>query len=398
MRALTGIRVLDLTHMVAGPYCGMMLADLGAETIKIEPPGTGEGTRRLLADDPRNTLDGMGAYFLALNRNKKSITLNLKTPAGRALFYDLVRISDVVVDNFSVGVTQRLEIDYEHLSAVNPRIVTCSITGFGGSGPGAERVAFDLVAQAMGGTMSLSGPLGGPPTRFGPPIGDIGGGIMGIIGIQAALIARMQTGQGQHVDISMLDAQISILNYVAAVYSLSGHIPHPMGNAHFVHVPYNSYPTQDGYVIIAILTDDFWKNFVRAFGFSDLDTLENERQPGRLKNQALIDGRIAELFQTNTQAYWLEKLREARIPSAPVNNVAQAVSDEQVLYRNMYPAVQTPHGHTVHLAGNPVKLSATHEERFEPPPLLGQHNQEIYGNLLHVEPERLAELERDGVI
>jgi CoA:oxalate CoA-transferase len=398
MRALQGLRVLDLTHMVAGPYCGMMLADLGAETIKIEPPGTGEGTRRLLADDPRNTLDGMGAYFLALNRNKKSVTINLKHPAGRALFYDLVRVSDVVIDNFSVGVTGRLEIDYPRLSAINPRIITCSITGFGGTGPGADRVAFDLVAQAMGGTMSLSGPMGGPPTRFGPAIGDIGGGIMGIIGIQAALIARMQTGRGQHVDISMLDAQLSILNYVAAVYSLSGHIPQPMGNAHFVHVPYNSYPTQDGYVIIAILTDDFWKNFVRAFGLTDLDTPENERQPGRLRNQALIDTRIATLFQTNTQAHWLEKLREARIPSAPVNNVAQAVSDPQVAHRNMYPEVRTPHGSTVHLAGNPVKLSETHEERFDPPPLLGQHNQEIFCGLLGLDGERLTELQNAGAI
>ncbi len=398
MRALQGLRVLDLTHMVAGPYCGMMLADLGAETIKIEPPGTGEGTRRLLADDPRNTLDGMGAYFLALNRNKKSVTINLKNPAGRALFYDLARVSDIVVDNFSVGVTKRLEIDYDHLSAINPRIITCSITGFGGSGPGSERVAFDLVAQAMGGTMSLSGPMGGPPTRFGPPIGDIGGGIMGIIGIQAAVIARMQTGRGQHVDISMLDAQISILNYVAAVYSLSGHIPHPMGNAHFVHVPYNSYPTQNGYVIIAILTDDFWKNFVQAFGFTDLDTPENERQPGRLRNQALIDNRISELFMTNTQEHWLKKLQDARIPSSPVNNVAQAVHDEQVQYRNMFPEVRTPQGNTVHLAGNPIKLSETHEERFDSPPLLGQHNQEVFGELLGLDPKRMEELQQEGAI
>lgn len=399
MQALTGFRVLDLTHMVSGPYCGMMLADLGAETIKVEPPGTGEGTRRLLADDPRNTLHGMGAYFLALNRNKKSVTINLKHPDGLALFYDLVRTADVVLDNFSVGVPERLQIDFARLSAINPRIVTCSITGFGGTGPGKDRVAFDLVAQGMGGTMSFSGPPGGPPTRFAPAIGDIGGGVMGVIGIQAALLARVTTGRGQHVDISMLDTQISFLNYVAAVYSLSGDIPQPLGNAHFIHVPYNSYPTRDGYVIVAIITDAFWKTFVSALPpLADLDTPENDRQPGRLKNQALIDARIADLFRTNTQAYWLKQLQMARVPCAPVNNVAQALSDVQVQHRHMYPEITTPFGGSVQVAGNPVKLSDTHEERFDPPPALGQDNAAIFGGLPGYDTARLARLKEVGAI
>jgi len=398
VRALDGLRLLDLTHMVSGPYAGMMLADLGAQTIKVEPPGAGEGTRRLLADDPRNTLDGMGAYFLALNRNKQSVTINLKHEAGIALFYDLVRVSDIVLDNFSAGVTERLRIDYAHLAEINPRIITASITGFGGTGPDRDRVAFDLVTQAVGGTMSLSGPEGGPPTRFGPAIGDIGGGVMGVIGVLAALIARARTGRGQHVDISMLDAQISFLNYVATVHALSGEIPGPLGNGHFIHVPYNAYAARDGYVIIAIITDAFWKEFVRAFALADLDTSENEQQPGRLRNKQHIDARITEFFQTDTQAHWLARLAEARIPAAPVNNIAQALHDPQVQARNMYPEVRTPLGGVTHIPGNPIKLSETHEERFEPPPLVGQHNAQIFGGLLGKTPEEIAALRAAGAI
>ena len=207
MKALHGIRLLDLTHMLSGPYAGMMLADMGAETIKIEPPGRGEGTRRLLASDPANSLHGMGAYFLTLNRNKKSMTLNLKSAEGLALFYELVQSADVVLDNFSAGVTERLKISHDELSAVNPRIITCTITGFGETGPDNQRPSFDIVAQAMGGGMSITGQPGSPPTRAGIPIGDLGGGLMGAIGVLAALVARETTGRGQHVDISMLDTR-----------------------------------------------------------------------------------------------------------------------------------------------------------------------------------------------
>ncbi|HEX2618827.1 MAG TPA: CoA transferase, partial [Phototrophicaceae bacterium] len=254
MKALQGIRMLDLTHMLSGPYAGMMLADLGADTIKIEPPETGEGTRKLLANDPRNSLHGMGAYFLTLNRNKKSITLNLKSDEGRALFYELVAVSDIVLNNFSAGVMAKLKLDYETLSQINPRIITCSITGFGETGPGKDQVAFDMVAQAMGGGMSITGQPGGSPTRSGIPIGDLGGGLMGVVGVLAALTARNTTGRGQHVDISMLDAQISLLNYMATMWSLSGDVPTMLGNAHFVHVPYNTFATQDGYIILAVIT------------------------------------------------------------------------------------------------------------------------------------------------
>ncbi|MDW8325278.1 MAG: CoA transferase [Anaerolineales bacterium] len=397
MKALQGIRLLDLTHMLSGPYAGMMLADLGAETIKIEPPGTGEGTRKLLATDPKNSRHGMGAYFLTLNRNKKSVTLNLKSEAGLALFYELVKHADIVLDNFSAGVTERLRIDHARLAAINPRIITCTITGFGETGPGRDWPAFDIVAQAMGGGMSITGLPNGTPVRSGIPIGDLGGGLMGVVGVLAALVARQQTGRGQHVDISMLDAQISLLNYMATMYFLSGEVPGPLGNGHFVHVPYDCFPCSDGYVIIAVIVDEFWKNLMQIVDLPELDTEENRHQPGRWKNRALINQKLSERLRTNTQAYWLEKLRAARIPCAPVNNFAQALSNEQVLARGMVVEVEHPQGGCVKMPGNPVKLSE-HEDTYSPPPLLGQHTEEVLKTLLGKTDEEIRELRLAGVI
>lgn len=398
MRALSGIRILDLTHMLSGPYAGMMLADLGAETIKVEPPGTGEGTRKLQATDPRNSVHGMGSYFLTLNRNKRSVTLNLKSEDGRALFYDLVRISDVVLNNFGAGVPERLKIDYAHLCVLNPRVITCSITGFGETGPGRDWAAFDMVAQAMGGGMSITGEAGGTPMRAGIPIGDLGGGLFGVVGVLAALAARATTGRGQHVDISMLDGQISLLNYMATMWFLNGEIPQPIGNSHFVHVPYNTFPAQDGFLIIAAVTDDAWKGAASVLGLAELDTAENAVQPGRAKNRDLINRRVGERTRTNTKDYWIAKLRAARVPCAPVNNFAEALTNEQVLARHMVIETQHPAGDRLRMPGNPIKLSETHEDTFTAPPLLGQHNAEVYRNLLGKSAEELAALEARGVI
>ncbi len=398
MKALHGIRLLDLTHMLSGPYAAMMLADLGAETIKVEPPKGGEGTRRLLEKDPANSLNGFGAYFMTLNRNKKSVTLDLKAEKGLALFYELVKTADIVISNFSAGVTERLKVDYAHLSQINPRIITCTVTGFGETGPGKERTAFDMVAQAMGGGMSITGQPGHPPTRAGIPIGDLGGGLMATVGVLAALNARHLTGRGQHVDISMLDAQISLLNYMATMHFLSGAIPDKLGNGHFVHVPYDSFACADGHIIIAIIADNFWTALLTVIPAADLNTEEHRYQPGRLKNKVLINGRLNEIFSTNTQQYWLERLQAARIPCAPVNNLPQALNDEQVLFRHMIVDVAHPLGGSTRMPGNPVKLSDTHEETFSPPPLLGQHNDEVYGGLLGLSPEEVARLKGDGVI
>ncbi len=398
MKALHGIRILDLTHMLSGPYAGMMLADMGADTIKVEPPKTGEGTRKLLATDPANSVDGMGAYFLTLNRNKKSITLNLKSERGLALFYELVAHSDVVLSNFSAGVVKKLKIDYDVLSAINPRIITCCITGFGETGPDKDRVAFDMVAQAMGGGMSITGLPNSTPVRSGIPIGDLGGGMMAVIGVLAALVARQQTGRGQHVDISMLDAQISLLNYMATMYFLSGEVPQPLGNAHFVHVPYNSFPVQDGYIIVAVITDEFWANLMQLLQLPELDTEENRTQPGRWRNQDLINQRLSEVFMTNTQSYWIERLTEVRVPCAPVYTMAQAVANPQVLARQMIVEVTHPNGTPVKMTGNPIKLSDTYEDTYSSPPLLGQHTDCVLQELLHKSEAEIAQLRAEGVI
>jgi CoA:oxalate CoA-transferase len=398
MKALTGHRLLDLTHMLSGPYAGMMLADLGMETIKIEPPGSGENTRKLLADDPVYSVNGMGAYFLTLNRNKKSVALELKSEAGLAIFYELVRTADVVLDNFSAGVTERLRVDHHHLAAINPRIITCTITGFGEDGPNKDWVAFDLVAQAMGGGMSITGHPGNPPTRAGIPIGDLGGGVMAVIGVLSALVARQQTGRGQHVDISMLDAQISLLNYVPTMYYLSGEIPRATGNGHFLHIPYDTYPTRDGWIVLAVILDEFWKELVRVLDLPELDTTENETAPGRLRNADLINNTLAGKLRSNTQAYWLEKLRGARIPCAPVNDMAQALANPQVAHRKMVIEVPHPDGGRVRVPGNPVKLSETYADTFSPPPRLGQHTDEVLRELLGKSKKEIAGLREAGII
>jgi crotonobetainyl-CoA:carnitine CoA-transferase CaiB-like acyl-CoA transferase len=397
MKALQGIRILDLTHMLSGPYAGMILADLGAESIKVEPPVTGEGTRRLLEKDAENSLNGFGAYFMTLNRNKKSVTLDLKSEKGLEIFYELVKTADIVLSNFSAGVTQRLKIDYEHLSKINPRIITCTVTGFGETGPAKNRTAFDMVAQAMGGGMSITGQIGNPPTRSGIPIGDLGGGLMGVIGVLAALQARHITGRGQHVDISMLDAQISLLNYMATMHFLSGIVPDKLGNGHFVHVPYDTFQCSDGYIIIAIIADNFWGELLKVIDAQDLNTEEHKFQPGRLKNKELINKRLNEILSTNTQKYWLEKLQALRIPCAPVYNLQQALNDEQVLSRNMIVEVEHPLGGSTKMPGNPIKLSETHEDTFSPPPLVGQHNEEIY-TTLGMTKDDLKTLQDAGVI
>lgn len=398
MKALSGIRMLELTHMVSGPYAGMIMADLGAETIKIEPPGRGEMTRGLMADNPKFNVQGMGPYFLSLSRNKKSVTIDLKSELGLALFYDLVQVSDIVLNNFSVGVLQRLKIDHEVLAEINPRIITCSITGFGETGPDKNLPSYDMVAQAMSGVMSITGQPDSPPTRAGIPISDLNGSLMGVTGVLAALVARNQTGRGQHVDISMLDAQISALNYAATIYFMSGEIPTRLGNAHINHVPYNVYPCQDGHIILAVVTDEFWHNLMKIFDLPEIDTEENRVRAGRLKNRDQIDQELSQILLTRSRNYWLEKLRAARIPSGPVKDFAEALADPQVMARNMVIEVEYPRGDRVLMPGNPIKLSETCADSFTPSPLLGQHNQEIFGDLLGKSDAEIAELQETGAI
>ncbi|VCU72030.1 Formyl-coenzyme A transferase [Pigmentiphaga humi] len=396
--ALEHITVIDLTHMLSGPYGTMLLSDLGARTIKVEPPGTGEGTRRLLEQDPDYAIDGMGAYYLTLNRNKESVCIDLKSEAGKAVFFDLVKKADVVFDNFSVGVSQRLGIDYLALSKVNPRIIACSVTGFGMTGPDTRRPAFDQVVQAIGGGMSITGTSETGPIRSGIPIGDLGGGVFGCIGVLAALAERERTGLGQQVDISMLDVQISLLNYMATMHLMSGHTPRGIGNAHFVHVPYNSYPTADGHVIVACIGDAFFERFVEFINLPALRRPEYLQQPARYADRAEIDRLISEEFRKHPTAYWLRELAASRIPCGPVNNFAQALSDPQVAARDMVVDVDLPSGKTVRMPGNPVKLSAAETRRYAAPPALGEHTRSVLQQLLGYEPDRVDQLRAAGAI
>lgn len=396
--ALEHITVLDLTHMLSGPYGTMLLADLGARTIKVEPPGSGEGTRRLLEHDPDYSRDGMGAYFLTLNRNKQSVCIDLKSETGLAVFKDLVRSADVVFDNFSVGVTQRLGIDYPALSAINPRIITCSVTGFGSTGPDTQRPAFDQVVQAMGGGMSITGTPEQGPTRSGIPIGDLGGGVFGAMGVLAALAERERTGRGQHVDVSMLDAQISLLNYMATMHLMSGIVPEGIGNSHFVHVPYNSYPTADGYIIVACIGDAFWKRFLECIDLPALRKPEYDSQPGRFAAKTQIDAIVSDELRKHPTTYWLEKLSAARIPCGPVNNFQQALNDAQVRARDMVVEVPLKSGEMLSMPGNPIKLSAANELQYGSPPDLGEHTDAVLSTLPGYDRARLAVLRDNGAI
>ena len=397
-KPLAGIRLIDLTHMLSGPYAGMLLADLGCDTVKVEPPGRGEGTRRLLENDPVYSMHGMGVYFFTLNRNKRSVAIDLKSEAGLGFFYELVRHADVVLDNFSAGVTRRLKVDHETLAAHNPAIVTCTVTGFGEDGPDCKRPAFDQIVQGLGGGMSITGSRADEPVRAGIPIGDLGGGMFAVMGIQAALLARQRTGIGQHVDVSMLDAQISLLNYMATMYGMSGDIPQPIGNGHFVHTPYNSFATQDDTIVIAVIGDTFWPAMVNVV---DIDALRDPRfatAAERLKEKPFIEGLIGERLKTRPAAEWLRALRAERIPCGRVNNLAQALSDAQVRHRNMFVELRHPLGGTARVPGNPIKLSVDGAEDFAPPPLLGADTTEVFREWTELPAECVSAGIESGVL
>jgi len=396
-KPLADIVVIDLTHLLSGPYCTMLMADLGARTIKVEPP-QGEGTRKLLASDPRNSRHGMGAYFLTLNRNKESVVIDLKQPEGLALFYRLVQNADIVVNNFAPGVPKRLGIDWDTLAKHNPRIITCSVTGFGETGPANDRAAFDQVAQGMGGGMSITGYPDGEPLRAGIPIGDLGGGLFGTIGILAALQARNQTGRGQHVDISMLDAQVSLLNYMATMFLLSGENPKPLGNGHFVHVPYDTFQAKDRWIIVAVITDKSWEGLVAALDAEDLRNPVYLTQPGRWAHRDFINHRVGELLREQSCDHWLKLFVKHGVAGAPVNDFEHALNDPQVRSRNMVVNVDLNQGGTVSMPGNPIKLSDFGAERFSAPPELGRDTDAVLSELLKLSAGELATLRMAKVI
>jgi len=398
MKPLNGIKVLDLTHMLAGPYSSMVMADLGADVVKVEPLKTGEMTRGLLANDPDYSFNGFGAYFLTLNRNKRSISVDLKSSEGLEIFYDLVKSADVVINNFSSGVVHKLNVDFESLKKINPKIVTCSITGFGETGPLSARPAYDQIVQAYSGGMSITGTDSSNPIRAGIPIGDLSAGLFGIIGILSALLSREKTGIGQHVDISLLDVQISLLNYMATMQTLSGKDPKPIGNAHFVHVPFNTFTARDGFIVITVITDSFWQSLVDVINIDSLRNIKFNHQPGRLANKSFIESELNRELLKKDSSYWEEVLNNSKVPCAPINSFSQALKDEQVIYRNMVVEVNHPDGGKVSMPGNPVKLSYTNEESFSPPPHLGQNTEEVLREWTNYEESRINKLIDSGII
>jgi crotonobetainyl-CoA:carnitine CoA-transferase CaiB-like acyl-CoA transferase len=378
-QSLKDIKVLDLTHMLAGPYTTMILADLGAEVVKIEQPKTGDITRNLLKDDPKYSLDGIGAYHLTLGRNKKSVELDLKSEKGLKLFKELAEVADVVVDNFSQGVTKRLGIDHQSLKEVNPKIITCSISGFGDTE--VNRPAYDNLIQGYAGAMSITGTDKENPVKSGIPIADLGAGLYAVIGILSAIQSREKNETGEHVDISMLDTQVSLLTYMATMHFLSGENPEPIGNQHMNHVPFNSYRTSDGFIQIGVVAEDFWPSLIEALDLRQLDTEENKVRSGRLKNREHIDQAVQEVFITKTTEHWLKTLQEHRVPCGPINTLSETFQDADLLKRNMIVEVLQDSGASVKMPGNPVKIS-NHDEEFRRSPKLGEHTSKIFKDWL----------------
>ena len=397
---LSGVRVLDLTQILAGPFGSRILGDLGAEVIKIEQPGVGDLSRRL---EPY-FLEGESAYFLGKNRNKKGITLNLKSEKGGGLFQKLVRVSDVVFENFRPGVMSRLGLGYEILKEINPRIIYCSITGFGNSGPLKDKPAFDAIIQAMGGAMTVTGEKGGPPLLLGFPMGDLGGGLYAVQGILAALYAREHTGMGQEISISLLDVQIALQGHLGQLFLVSGNLPEPVGSGHRTNVPIAAFQTKDGsYIEIACGMGRFYENLTKVIsrinGFEDLLQSPRFATPAlKVEHREELEEILARAFRTKTADEWMPELEEEEVPCGKVNNFAEATSHPQVLHRNMVVEIDHPVSGKYKSAGNPIKMSQIEEEVFAPAPLLGQHNEEVLTKLLGYSPAEIASLQAEGVI
>lgn len=364
---LSGIRIIDLTHYLAGPYATMQLADMGAEVIKVEGP-EGDPMRKM---GPPFEPDGFSAYFRAVNRNKKSVTLDLGAESDRELLMGLVRTADAVVDNFRYGVMQRLGLTHQHLAEVKPDLVTCSITAFGEEGPYRDRPAFDLILQAMSGGMSITGEPGGRPTRAGIPIGDLGGGIFAALAVCAGIIRRLRTGLGQHIDIALLDVQVSLLTYVAQYFLTDGQVPGPTGASHTSTVPYQAFRTADGYLVTGLLAERFWPRFCQALELEELI----DRYPSNLERVAAREALVPILearFRARGTGEWIDRLVAAQVPVGPLNTVDRVLEDPQVRHRGM---VASDGERTI--VGNPIKTGSP--DGYRPAPALGQHNQELLG-------------------
>jgi CoA:oxalate CoA-transferase len=370
--------VLDLTRVLAGPYCTMVLADLGARVIKIEPPGVGDDSRHI-----GPFVKGKSAYFMSINRGKESIALDLKAPADRAIFERLLGVGDVLVENYRGGTMEKLGYGWEDLHPRFPRLIYAAASGFGHTGPYRTRAAYDMVVQGMGGIMSLTGHPGSPPTRVGTSVGDITAGLFTAIGINAALVERARTGVGRKVDVAMLDCQVAILENAIARYVSTGQVPGPLGARHPSITPFEAFRTEDGWMIIAAGNDALFRKLADALGRPELaaDPLFASNEL-RTRNAAALKSAIEQALATAGTAYWLAAIDAAGVPCGPINDVAQALADPQVATRNMVVTADDPEIGVLRMAGNPIKLSGVEDPTTRrPAPGLDADRQSILAEL-----------------
>jgi formyl-CoA transferase len=391
---LDGVRVLDLTRVLAGPYCTMFLGDLGAEVVKVEQPGVGDDTRGW--GPP--FAGGESAYFLCVNRNKKSIAIDLKSTEGIAVLRRLAAAADVLIENFRPGTMERLGLGEKELRASNSGLIYASLSGFGADGPMSDVPGYDLIVQAWGGLMSITGTPDGEPTKVGVAIIDLVAGLMLGKSIAAALFAREKLGVGQKIDTSLLEAEVACLINVGSNYLIEGKIPGRWGNAHSSIVPYQSFKTADGYLVIGVASEGIWRRFCQAIGRAQLaEDARFAKNANRVANRAILISILAELFLTSDSESWLRLLNQAEVPCAPVQTIDQVFNAPQVRHREMLVEVAHPTAGPVRMAGIPVKFSATPASVRLPPPLLGQHTEEVLSSWLGMEQEEIAKLKRKGV-
>lgn len=392
---LDGIRVLDLTRVVAGPYCSMFLGDLGAEVVKVEQPGAGDDTRGW---GPPFT-GGESAYYLCINRNKQSITLDLKSIEGVELLRQMTEVADVVIENFRPGTMERLGLGEQELRQFNPRLIYASLTGFGADGPMSDWPGYDLIVQAWGGLMSITGTPEGEPVKVGVAIVDLVAGLMLGKAITAALFARERLGLGQRIDTSLLEAEVASLINVGSNYLISGKIPSRWGNAHPNIVPYQNFKTADGYFVLGVASETIWRRFCPAIGRPDLT--EDSRfadNAKRVENRTALIALLTEIFLSRTNQTWLKLFNDAEVPCAPVQTVDQVFQSPQVLHRDMLVGVEHPTAGKVPMAGVPVKFSLTPASVRLPPPLLGEHNRQVLKGWLDMSDEAIEELKRKKIV
>jgi len=393
---LEGIRVLDLSRVLAGPYCTMMLGDLGADVIKVELPDRGDDTRHW---GPPFAEGGESAYYLCVNRNKRSITLNLKSDSGLSILRDLIKQSDILVENFRVGTLEGWGLSYEELQRLRPGLIYCTITGYGYTGPYRDKPGYDFVIQAQGGVMSITGPADGEPYKVGVAVADITAGLYACNAILASLYACQQTGEGQRIDIALLDSQVAWLANVASNCLISGERPQRYGNAHPNIVPYQTFKASNGYFALGVGNDLQWKKLCAILGqeaWAEDDRFATNAV--RVENREALINFLNDLFKEREISYWLSKFEASGIPSGSINTIDQVLKDPQVLSREMVLNMSHPTAGSVPLVGSPLKIPTSPVEYRLPPPLLGEHTDDIFKELLGYDQGAVEELRNKDVV